>query len=123
MIAPARGFPRSVPNPVMNAFIPIRVPKTPRLGQRLATVDGSNETIVPEKKPYSPANTRIAALEVMAIQQRSKMAVHRPEMKRRVKFPNRSAAKPGQMRPKMDAALRMGRVYEASCGDMPCATA
>lgn len=79
----------------------------------------SNETIAPEKNPYSAANTMIAALDLIAIQQRRRTPVHMPEIKRRVKLPKRSAAMPGQIRPKMEAALRMESMYDASLGLMP----
>lgn len=121
--APHIGVPVNPANPTTNSAMPRYAPIRLGCGAICAIHGDMSETIAPEKKPYNPAKTRIAALEVMAIQHRRRIDVHNPEMKRRVKLPKRSAANPGQIRPKMDAALRMGRVYEASCGDMPCATA
>lgn len=50
-IAPATGFPTKSPKPAKEKLIPIRVPTTPMLGDRLTTVVGGRDTKVPEKKP------------------------------------------------------------------------
>lgn len=87
--------------------MPIRVPTTVKLGERLTTVVGGSETKVPEKKPNKMEKTTSPALLFIAIQQnpsRAEMAAHGKSM---LSGPVLSARKFGTIRPKNEAALRM----------------
>ena len=72
--APAMGFPTKSPSPPDAKHMPMRVPTTPKLGERLTAVVGNKDTKVPEKKPYNTQNMIKPALLCIAIQQNARRA-------------------------------------------------
>ena len=66
-----------------------------------------NDTIAPEKNPYSAEKTMIDALVVIRCQQRMRIPVQRPAKKSKFSGPNLSASMPGITRPKSDMPFKI----------------
>jgi hypothetical protein len=74
-----------------------------------AITTGGRETNPPEENPYRSESTIVPAVELTAIQQNAKRAVMLVAGVSMFKGPKRSARKFGVMRPKVEAALSIGR--------------
>jgi hypothetical protein len=119
LIAPATGLPTNIPKDPTKLNIPNLVPISSMLGAKATVTGVDRETKAPEKNPYKTQKTKRPASDVLTtIQQNTKIVEHVVhESSTRSGSLIRSAIRPRIMRPKIDAAFRVIKVYSAAPGD------
>ena len=109
-IAPETGVPIRRPKAETAKLMPMRVPTTPRCGDKVVSAVGGRDTNVPEVNPYNIAKTTRPGVVLIRIQQRESTAVTKAHGINMLSGPVLSAKKFGITRPKIEAALRIGSI-------------
>ena len=106
---PAIGLPRSPQMPMNKKTMPVRIPISCTLLDKVGTTAPTSESSAPLKKPYTIAITIVAETEVVEMPSMpSVTAPHAMDEKIvTLRMPNRSAAKLGSRRPGTEKAFRI----------------
>lgn len=113
------GFPVRPPIETHKKNVPDRTPMS-RIGDICAINAGPSETNAPVENPYNTQNMMMATIPLPGIHNaRTMMAEKQVVIIMTLKRPNRSAMIPGMIRPKTEAALRMGMRYIVRLREIP----